>query len=89
MKEKGIDLDELQSLGIKEFSLSSILNDGPNAGKQIRAVMRFLKNCGIMNRIEYLGEKRYILFTLHHSRWRYAPMNLVCNPPLKPKEEEC
>ncbi len=43
--------DELQSLGIKEFSLSSILNDGPNAGKQIRAIMRFLKNCGIMNRI--------------------------------------
>uniref|UniRef100_A0A673JHR3 Galectin n=1 Tax=Sinocyclocheilus rhinocerous TaxID=307959 RepID=A0A673JHR3_9TELE len=23
--------------------------------------------------------KRYILFTLHHSRWRYAPMKLVCN----------
>ncbi len=43
--------DELQSLGIKEFSLSSILNDGLNAGKQIRAIMRFHKNCGIMNRI--------------------------------------
>ncbi len=42
--------DELQSLGITEFS-SSILNDGLNAGKHIRAIMRFLKNCGIMNKI--------------------------------------
>ncbi len=42
--------DELQYLGITEFS-SSILNDGLNAGKHIRAIMRFLKNCGIMNKI--------------------------------------
>ncbi len=50
-RETGRFKDELQSLGMKDFSLSSILNDGPNAGKQIRAIMRFLKNCGIMNRI--------------------------------------
>ncbi len=48
-RETGRFKDELQSLGMKDFSLSSILNDGPNAGKQIRAIMRFLKNCGIMN----------------------------------------
>ncbi len=38
-----------------------------------------------MNRIWDLGE--YILFSLHHSRWRYAPMKLIRKPPLKPKEE--
>lgn len=34
--------EELQS-GYREFSISNILNDGPNAGKQMNAIMRFIR----------------------------------------------
>ncbi len=50
-KERRILKEELQAVGCQEFTITSILNDGPNSGKQIKAVIRFIKNSGLYNRI--------------------------------------
>lgn len=43
--------EELQAVGCQEFNITSLLNDGPNSRKQMNAVMRFIKNSGLYNRI--------------------------------------
>ncbi|XP_026126102.1 uncharacterized protein LOC113107658 isoform X1 [Carassius auratus] len=43
--------EELQEVGCQEFNITSMLNDGPNSRKQMQAVMRFIKNSGLYNRI--------------------------------------
>ncbi len=50
-KERRILKEELQAVGCQEFTITSLLNDGPNSGKQINAIMRFIKNSGLYNRI--------------------------------------
>ncbi len=50
-KERRILKEELQAVGCQEFTITSLLNDGPNSGKQIKAVIRFIKNSGLYNRI--------------------------------------
>ncbi len=49
-KERRILKEELQAVGCQEFTITSILNDGPNSGNN-KAVIRFIKNSGLYNRI--------------------------------------
>jgi len=50
-KERRILKEELQAVGCQEFNITKLLDDGPNSGKQIKAIMRFIKNSGLYNRI--------------------------------------
>lgn len=51
-REQKILKEELQLLGIQEFTINKILSDGPNAGKKINAIMKFIRISGLKNSIE-------------------------------------
>jgi len=41
----------LKAVGWQEFTITKLLNDGPNSGKEIKAIMRFINNSGLYDRI--------------------------------------
>jgi len=50
-KERRIFKEEFQAVGCQEFTITNLLNDTPISGKQINAIMRFIKNSVLYYRI--------------------------------------
>lgn len=50
-QERILYIREVQEMGITEFTMGNILNEGTYMGRLIRALMRFLKNIAVIHRI--------------------------------------
>jgi len=49
-KKRRVLKEELKAVGWQEFTITKLLNDGPNSGKEIKAIM-FINNSGLYDRI--------------------------------------